>query len=285
MMEDDSTRALQSFAPIDPIQPIESPPQAAPSVDLRSKMIAQFEQWLDEMLADEPPPRGVPEHLLNEAIAHSNGSAGEQATDLFSLFSALTKLTGEIGLQGRAFKQLTDLLSPLSRTPAMLEELQKAHAESAEAIESLTAGQTEESGAVEVPFRQVCEVMIDLFDRLQRGLQTCDEGIESLQSRGQTGWLHRLRGDRAGADRMIGSVQAIRDAGAMTLARLSAALQEWSVQRVGRIGEPFDPDRMTAVDVRVDSQTEPGTVVVVNRSGYAINGNLKATAQVTVSKA
>ena len=41
---------------------------------------------------------------------------------------------------------------------------------------------------------------------------------------------------------------------------------------------------MTAIDVRTDDQAEPGTVLVVNRSGYALNGEIKATAQVTVSK-
>ena len=41
---------------------------------------------------------------------------------------------------------------------------------------------------------------------------------------------------------------------------------------------------MTAIEVRADDQAEPGIVLAVNRSGYALNGVVKATAQVTVSK-
>jgi molecular chaperone GrpE (heat shock protein) len=41
---------------------------------------------------------------------------------------------------------------------------------------------------------------------------------------------------------------------------------------------------MSAVDVRTDPDVPPGTVLVVQRSGYAVNGVVKAIAQVTVSK-
>ena len=68
------------------------------------------------------------------------------------------------------------------------------------------------------------------------------------------------------------------------MARLQAALQDWGVQRIGRIGEPFEPDEMTAIEARADDDAEPGTVLAVNRSGYKLNGAVKATAQVTVSK-
>ena len=126
--------------------------------------------------------------------------------------------------------------------------------------------------------------MIDLYDRLQRGLQICDEGIQSLTTRANAGWLRRLFSNPASAAPAIASVQAIRDAGALTLARLQAAMQEWGVQRIGKPGEPFDPQHMTAVDVRAVDHVSPGTVLVVQRSCYAVNGIVKATAQVTVSK-
>jgi hypothetical protein len=271
----------------------EQPPSAhqeAPP-DLRARMIEQFERWLDEMLADEPPPRGIPEDLLTEAFAAASApAAGQNAqpdADLYTLFSALTKLTGEIGLQGRAFKQLTELLTPLSQTPAMLSRLHGAQAESANLLESFIEDQAraaddEQPGAI--PLEQVCALMIDLHDRLQRGLQTCGEGIEALHARRSKGGLRiRLSGTEP-FTQAIDSVSALRDAGAMTLARLSAALQDWGVQRIGRVGEAFNPDQMSATEVRIDPHSEPGTVLAVNRSGYAIHGIPKAIAHVTVSK-
>ena len=240
-----------------------------PQKALWAQMLARFEQWLDQTLASEPPPRGVPEHLLNEAMAIASGNQPAAETDLYTLFAALTALTGEIRLQGRAFKQLTDLLSPLADAPATLARLEEA----------IEAGSSDDPG---ISIDQVCAVMIDLYDRLQRGLQTCDEGIQSLTARTQSGWLRHLFQDPASA--AIAPVQAIRDASSLTLARLQAALQEWGVQRIGKIGELFDPERMTAVEARSAEHVTPGTVLAVQRSGYAIHGIVKATAQVTVSK-
>lgn len=269
--------------PVPPL-PAESPP-FAPQADLRTLLLAQFERWLDQMLVDEPPPRGLPEHLLSQAAAIVAGELPGQETDLYTLFAALTTLTGEIRLQGRAFKQLSEQLAPLSDTPAQLALLRESQEESAQSIHAALSEATADADAIPVEIAQVGAVMIDLFDRLQRGLQTCDEGIQSLESRRKVGWVRRQFAGADSSSSAILSVQALRDASALTLARLQSALQEWGIQRVGRAGEEFDPERMTVVEVRASEHVEPGTVVVVNRSGYAINGALKATAQVTVSKA
>jgi hypothetical protein len=247
-----------------------------PPDDLRARLLARFEHWLDQTLAGEPPPRGVPDYLLDQATATVSSDAPAGETDLYTLFSSLTALTGEIRLQGRAFKQLTDLLTPLVETPTTLARLEAA-------VDSAFSEKTSDDPGVS--HDQVCAVMIDLFDRLQRGLQTCDNGIQSLTARaGDGGWLRRLLQNPADDSAAVASVQAIRDASALTLARLSAALQEWGVQRIGQTGEPFDPNRMSAVDVRTVDDVPPGTVLLVQRSGYAVNGIVKAIAQVTVSK-
>ncbi len=252
--------------------------------DLRSELIARFEKWVDQMLLDEPPPPGLPETLLAEASSLVAGNQPAPEPDTYTLFSALTTLTGEIRLQGRAFKQLTDLLAPLAETPAMLAQLRDAQIESAATMDQLLDDRTQDPDAFPIQFEQVCAVMIDLYDRLQRGLQTCDDGIRSLRDRPEGNWLRRVVGGQDSSGQAIASVQAIRDASTLTLARLQAALQDWGVQRIGRAGEPFDPDRMSVVDVRAAADAEPGTVLAVNRSGYALNGVLKAAAQVTVSK-
>lgn len=265
----------------------ELPPPREDYTALRARLVAEFEQWLDQTLSDEPPPRGLPESLLTQAMAEVSPEQTDrqtgQETDLYTLFSSLTGLTGEIRLQGRAFKQLSDLLSPVAQLPALLVQLHEAQSESAHLIQAV-AEQTRPD-APDVDFKRVFDVMIDFYDRLQRGLQTCDEGIRSLQARQRDSWLRRLVGATEDSDQAALGVQAIADAVALTLARLESVLQEWGVARIGKVGEPFDPDRMTAMEVRADPKIPSGIVLAVQRSGYALNGVLKATAQVTVSKA
>ena len=168
-----------------PEVPTEFPPPPEDYSELRARLLAQFEQWLDQTLGEQPAPRGLPENLLTEAMAEVSGqqTSGQSAqeTDLFTLFSSLTALTGEIRLQGCAFKQLSDLLAPVAQLPPLLAQMLQAQSESAHLIE--TVAQQTRPEASHVQFKQVCEVMIDLYDRLQRGLLTCDEGIQSLQSR------------------------------------------------------------------------------------------------------
>jgi len=264
--------------------PSSTPAQSQPAPDdLRSRLMAQFEQWLDQTLAGQPPPRGLPDNLLAEAAAIVEGQHSAAESDLYTLFSSLTALTGEIRLQGRAFKQLSDLLSPLSQTPAMLARVYEAQSETALSIQEALTRDAQEDQAPPVDFKQVCQTMIDLYDRLQRGLQTCDDGISVIKARHCGTWLRRLFGDAGVSDQAVLCVQGIRDAAALSLARLQSAMQDWGIERIGRVGETFDPNRMAVVEASVSSQT-PGIVLLVNRSGYALDGAVKAVAQVTVSK-
>lgn len=250
--------------------------QEALRPEVRQRLLRQFEQWVDRMLAGEPPPAGLPQELLEEAEAASAvaplGTA-DPACDLYTLFAALTTLTGEIRLQGRAFKQLTDALAPLADVPHQLERLG-----------NLDDQQASEVGELLVSSGDICEVMLDLYDRLERGLRTCDHGIASLRGR-KSGRLRQWMGLTRPAEQAAASAEAIRDAAALTLGRLETALHDWGIERIGRIGERFDPSRMTVVHVRADPHAGPATVLEVNRSGYALGGQIKMTARVTVARA
>ncbi len=272
MSSDDESSVAQGVAP--PAM------EEALRPDVRQRLVGQFEQWVDQMLAGEPPPAGLPEELLAEAndASPTFSGAARGDCDLYTLFAGLTTLSGEIRLQGRAFKQLIDALTPLSEVPEQLDRLEK-----------LGDRQAADASGLPVSSADICDVMLDLYDRLQRGLQTCDKGIASLREP-KRGWLRRwIAPTRSQQARSVqqarASAQALRDAAALTLARLESVLAEWRIERIGRIGEPFDPQRMSVVQVQPSSEFEPGTVLEVNRSGYALNGQVKATAQVTVARA
>lgn len=253
---------------------------------LRARLTRQFQAWLDDALADEAPPRGVPDDLIADADADASIQS-----DLYSLFAAVTALTGEVRLQGRAFKQLTDSLSPLADAPTLLRQLEAAQRESTQAIERVTADSPDDDDddGLAASTHQVCDVLIDMYDRLDRGHQTCASGIAAMRASQPAGLFWRLAGGPRWAERAASNLDALRDAAAITLARLQAAMHEFGMQRIGAAGEPFDPRVMSAVEVRAPdddaADNAPGTVLEVVRSGYALNGRLVAVARVAVVSA
>jgi molecular chaperone GrpE len=68
------------------------------------------------------------------------------------------------------------------------------------------------------------------------------------------------------------------------LGQMEAILARHGVQRIGRPGEPFDPERHDAVAVRDEDDRPDRTVVQVVRSGFAIGDRVLRPAQVVVSR-
>ncbi len=275
-----------TFEPLDPTatEPDAAPVDVAPAntatadglaPDVRRRLVERFEAWIDRVAAGDPPPPGVPPELLTDAVTDDPDGTGPAAGhDLYSVFAGLTGLTGEVRLQGRAFKQLADLLGPLSRLPEQFDEL------AAVLVPGEAEPQADAAGLLPPPAAML-ELVLDLYDRLDRGLRNTEAALSATG--GKAGWFDRLRG-RAAAGDGAATVRAMRDGYAMTLSRVTAALHQWDVEPIGRAGEPFDPRRMVAVDVRAAGERPPGTVVEVNRSGCAVRGSVVTPAQVTVAR-
>ena len=257
---------------------------------LRRPLVQQIEQWVNRMLAGEEPPAGLPLELLAEAEAvaadaPSAAAVSADGCDLYTLFSALTTLSGEIRLQGRTFKQVVDALAPLNELPGRLERLEASQQASADELRRLSdQAQRREAEETEGPSaKQVLAVLFDLCDRMDRGIASADAAAASLQS--HLGLLARLTGAAKRVGRLIEATTALREGYRMTLSRLQAALHEWGVERISRVGAPFDPQLMTAVDVQISDNGPEGTVLEVYRSGYVLHGQVLALAQVKVAKA
>ncbi len=69
------------------------------------------------------------------------------------------------------------------------------------------------------------------------------------------------------------------------LDHMDAVLERHGVRRIGERGEPFDPNRHEAVDVRDTDQAPDRTVIEVLRSGYARGDRVLRPAQVVVARA
>jgi molecular chaperone GrpE len=258
--------------------PKETTGAALPSV--REKLIAQFEQWLDRMAEGEPPPEGIPQEIINEAGLPQPQGDGLSA-DLYSLFSALTTLSGEVRLQGRTFKGLTDALAPIAQLPGRLDRIETAQGI---VVQDLARRAAAESQAAGPKSKEVLAAMFDLYDRLERGMRTFETSVESLRAQTFTGWRQRLLGGAEQAKALLDSAEAIEEGYRLTLSRLDAAFTQWGVERIAAEGEMFDPELMAVIEVQPSPGAADGTVLEVYKSGYLLHGQMLATAQVKVCR-
>ena len=81
-----------------------------PSPEQRERLVRNFEAWLEKALADEAPPSGLTAELLSALETGDPLPPVDRSCDLYSLWCAMTALTQEVRLQGRAFTQLKDTL-------------------------------------------------------------------------------------------------------------------------------------------------------------------------------
>jgi molecular chaperone GrpE len=68
------------------------------------------------------------------------------------------------------------------------------------------------------------------------------------------------------------------------LEQMDAILRRYRVQRIGDVGDRFDPELHEAVAVAPSRQHDPGTIAEVARSGYAVDGRVLRPAQVAVAR-
>lgn len=208
----------------------------------REEIFRRLADWLEATLTAEPPPPGIPAEILSgEEMPEA------RETDWYAIWAAVTALTQEIKLQGRAFKQLSDNVAR--------EAEQRAR-------------------------REVLDSLLDLRERLLRGLETA----RTVAPPRRTFW-DRLRPQRwERVAHFVEVVQAIETGYRLSLAFLDDLLERYNVHPIGCEGQKFDPRRMSAIDVEESSVVEEGTVLAVYRRGYEWNGEVCRPAQVRVAQ-
>ncbi len=248
--------------------------------DLRARLLARFEQRLDEALAAEEPPAGLAPEIMALVESDSGEAAGEGECSLHALWSAMTALTQEIKLQGRAFKQLNDTLEPLAAdTPAVREAQQRTAEQTqrlAESIQEDREARTQEA-AREAERRartDMAEVLIDIRERMARGLGAAQSYTERVQA------ARRIRQYESIAD----AAPSLQTGYRLSLEYVDEVLGRLGVREIRCDGKPFDPHLMKAVDVEETDQAPEGTVLEVYRAGYEWNGDLFRLAEVKVAR-
>ena len=258
------------------------------ATERRARLAAQFDAWLERALAEEAPPDGIESDLLAEL---ENGNTRPRV-DLYTVFAGLTALTQEVKLQGRSFKGLTETVAPLLTrldevAAGQSEALEAARTVAEEALRIAREGEHALSQAAEErAFRRSIDFLLDLRDRLSRGVATAETLLAGLERRRQPGLLARLVSGRlAGSTAPLETaVAALLDGHRLTLAHLDDALRARGVSLIECEGLPFDPQRMSAVETASSESLPEGAVVEVYRTGYEWNGKVLRAAQVKVAR-
>jgi hypothetical protein len=214
----------------------------------RSQILQRFEQWLDSALAEEDPPQGIPPEIL------AGDTAENAATDWYTMWSAVTALTQEVKLQGRAFKQLSESL----------------------AAEAERRGRKESLGA-----------LLEMRERLLRGLEVVATQAAAVRGREEVQpnlWDRLFPARWRKVQHALDVVRALEDGYRLSLGHLDDLLFQFQVQPIECQGQPFDPRRMNAIDVEETDRAAEGTVLSVYRVGYEWNGELFRPAQVRVAR-
>jgi molecular chaperone GrpE len=229
----------------------------------REEILRRFEVWLDGVLAAEEAPQGITAELLS-SLATETGVSANGRCDLYSIWAAITALTQEIKLQGRSFKQLSETLAPLADLAPQLPEMQREAQERAR--------------------REMLDVLLDLRDRLGRGLEAARVSQAKMRESLESGWAARLLARHKALRQAFEAVAALQEGCALSLDGLNEALAQFDVREIVCQGEPFDPGSMHAVDVEETEQAAEGTVVEVYRAGYEWRGEVYRPAQVKVAR-
>ena len=237
----------------------------------RDEILLRLEQWVDRTLAAEDPPRGIDPQVLSALTAGARKTPPKPAgaADAYALWSAMTALAQEVKLQGRAFKELRDTLP--EQAAQTLEELRSTHRERERDLEREAERRCR---------KEALAVLIDMRDRLARGLESVRQAGYPLGPPVSPGWLDRILRRRPEPDPTI---EALTKGYELALERLDQALADSNAREIRCAGLAFDPRSMNAIDREESDAVPEGTVLEVYRTGYEWNGEVFRPAQVKVS--
>jgi molecular chaperone GrpE len=124
--------------------------------------------------------------------------------------------------------------------------------------------------------------LADLDNYRKRSARDLERRVEERRDALLRDWLEVVDG----VERALRQVPegALRDGLRAVLDQMESTLARQGVQRIGAVGEPFDPARHEAIDVRETGTVPDRTVVDVLRSGFAIDGRVLRPAQVAVAR-
>ncbi len=157
-----------------------------------------------------------------------------------------------------------------------------APVEAAEAPERREPSQAEHEAEIARLEDRYKRALADLDNYRKRSAREVERRVEEGRDALLREWLEAVdtveRAARMDPDGPLGQgMRALLD-------QIEALLARRGVERIGEAGEPFDPERHDAVEVRMTTDAPENTVVDVIRAGYAVDGRVLRPAQVAVAR-
>ena len=264
---------------------------------LRTLILQRFAGWLDDVLAEEKPLEGVAEELLAELyndVGSDTVGTMAGADDLHSTWSAMTALSQEVKLQGRAFKQLNEKMASFAGLDATIDNLLVTHREALSdarrIAEEIRADRTERETELKLAARshardELIGVITEIRDSLIIGLRSAAEGHRKLKESPKGSRLKNFFiPNAADQNHKLDIVDSLQKGYQMSLDRINEALQPLGVTEIVCEGKLFDPRIMKAVDIEETAEVPDGTVLEVYRTGYMIDAEVLQPAEVKVAR-
>lgn len=254
---------------------------------IRERIMRRFELWLDEILDGEPPVEGIAAEILQQLQADTPTAGfneAEAGCDLYALWSAVTAMTEETRLQGRAFKQLHEGLSPMQEMVGSVATMLQRYQAALDQQEQKTNEAWRQAA-----WKDILQTLIDMRDRLIRGAESARTWLERPGPVQESGFWGRVRGRLFARQTDIRKQQreeAVRSLlKGYTLCQevLDEALAQVGVRPMDCLGRPFDPATMKAVDIGHESDVPDGAVLEVYRQGYRWGETVYRPAEVKVA--
>lgn len=248
--------------------------------ELRQRILRRFESWLDESLESGGAPDGIAAEILAEIGAESEEAPFE---DFYSMWAAITALTQEVRLQGRAFKQLGSSIENAAGIATAVEQLKEITGQSRQ--ERQERERALERDAAARARKETLEALLNLRDSLTRGLESARAALIPVAPSGRMAkWF--ASGDIAAAQASAREAfHALEKGYLLSLERLDETLESMDVHPIHCEGQMFNPLEMNAVDLEETTAAAEGTVTTVYRTGYRWHGEVYRVAQVRVSRA
>ncbi len=188
-------------------------------------------------------------------------AAGDEARDLFSVFTEIAAARNEVRTQTRVVKDALDQFR------AVFETLQSGNETLSRELKETRARAGEQARTI---LRPLLLDIIDVRDRLAAGLA-------AVPPEARSSWWSRWR-------RTAPAPDPWREGLEMTLRRLDRVLADRRVTPIVTVGRPFTPDVARVVATRDDPNVAEGLVIAESRAGFAWDGQLLRAAEVIVAK-
>lgn len=225
----------------------------------------------------------VPQSAANSHPAGSQGDAaagpdeGGGAAQQPDPAAAAAGATEQQGGNGDANGTPPDLQAELDRQRATAEDLDTQVAElkdkllrnlaDMENLRERSARQIESNKQFAV--QSFAKSLLDVADNLERAAAAVP--AEALQP-----------GDSFSAADVAKYLRTLLEGVQLTDKQLAEALKKQGIEKYQSLGEKFDPNKHSALFEMPDPSKEPGTVGVVTKNGYTLNGRVVRAADVGV---